>query len=203
MLDELEDMTVARVRSAQGRGEEALALLGHLLTAAEAAGRAGSMIGLRVVEALVHARCGDGARALNALEQALTLAQPEQYVNVFVQEGVAMAELLVQSTRRRAQNDPINGYIGRLLAAFPKGPEATHSRSAHAVPASSLAEPLTERETEVLQLLAAGMTSTDIAQHFVVSINTVKTQLRSIYSKLDVHSRAEAIAKARALHLLP
>jgi LuxR family maltose regulon positive regulatory protein len=65
-----------------------------------------------------------------------------------------------------------------------------------------LAEPLTERELEVLRLLAAGMSSPEIAQHFVVSINTVKTQIKSIYSKLDVHSREDAIAKARALGLL-
>jgi LuxR family maltose regulon positive regulatory protein len=67
---------------------------------------------------------------------------------------------------------------------------------------SALVEPLTEREMEVLRLLAAGMSSPEIAQHFVVSINTVKTQLKSVYGKLDAHSRDEAIAKARALQLL-
>jgi LuxR family maltose regulon positive regulatory protein len=81
-------------------------------------------------------------------------------------------------------------------------PTATERSTPRAVGDGAL-EALTERELEVLRLFAAGMTSPEIAQHFVVSINTVKTQLKSIYSKLDTHSRAEAIAKARALHLLP
>lgn len=203
MLDELEDTTVARVRGAQGRGEAALALVGRLLETAEAARRAGSVIALRVVEALIHARCGDIPSALNTLERALELALPEQYVNIFVKGGPPIAELLVQIAARRAQHDPIERYIQRLLATFPREPELRWPRPAQPIPTESLNEPLTERETEVLQLLAAGMTSPRIAQHFVVSINTVKTQLKSIYGKLDVHSRAEAIAKARALRLLP
>jgi len=100
--------------------------------------------------------------------------------------------------------------LARLLQAFASGapaqaPAATvipsAPRAAGNAPAG--AQQLTERELEVLRLFAAGMTSAEIAAHFVVSVNTVKTQLKSIYSKLDTHSRSELVARARALGLIP
>ena len=119
-----------------------------------------------------------------------------------------MAALLAENLMRRSATDPLRPYLMRILRASAPDhgeqapPTATEHSSQRAVGDGAL-EALTERELEVLRLFAAGMTSPEIAQHFVVSINTVKTQLKSIYSKLDAHSRAEAIAKARALHLLP
>jgi LuxR family maltose regulon positive regulatory protein len=96
----------------------------------------------------------------------------------------------------------------RLLRAFTTGePDVAASPVIEtAVPVSTPpagVEALTEREQEVLRLFAAGMTSAEIALHFVVSINTVKTQLKSIYSKLNTHSRAEMVARARELGLIP
>jgi LuxR family maltose regulon positive regulatory protein len=127
---------------------------------------------------------------------------------MFVDLGAPMAALLAQNLSRRSSTDPLRPYLMRILRASTPDhaeqvpPTATEQSTQRAMGYGAL-EALTERELEVLRLFAAGMTSPEIAQHFVVSINTVKTQLKSIYSKLDTHSRAEAIAKARALHLLP
>jgi DNA-binding NarL/FixJ family response regulator len=129
-----------------------------------------------------------------------------------------MADLLAQNAPRTPHNDPHQGYKGRLLAAYAQlgdGASASKPDELRALPAAPVAhtpsagersgmshEALTERELEVLRLFAAGMTNTEIAQHFVVSINTVKTQLKSIYSKLGAHSRAEVVAHARERRLL-
>ena len=199
----------ARVRIAQGQPDEALGLLAPLLQGAERDGLIDRLVELLVLQALAHAARGRGDQAIASLERGLALAEPGGYIRVFVDEGAPVAMLLGQSAARRAQNDPARAYVDRLLAAFPETmsnqvgavrnePDAHRS----SIIVQPLPEPLTERETEVLRLLAAGMSSPDIAQHFVVSINTVKTQIKSIYSKLGAHSRDEALAKARALHLL-
>lgn len=158
----------------------------------------------------MHARLSDTARARASLDAALALAAPEGCVGLCADLGPPMAELLGQRAARSAQDDPAQGYLRRLPAAFPAG--AGHGRAVEGgAPASHPApehghtsrEALTEREREVLRLFAAGLTSAEIAQQFVVSVNTVKTQLKSIYSKLDTHSRAELVARARALNLIP
>src|SRR5690606_18833027 len=119
------------------------------------------------------------------LDEALRLAAPEGFVGLFADIGAPMAELLAQNLTRRSAHDPLRPYIARLLQAFASGapaqaPAATvipsAPRAAGNAPAG--AQQLTERELEVLRLFAAGMTSAEIAAHFVVSVNTVKTQLK-------------------------
>ncbi len=214
---EIELLTVARVAVLDESNQiddaglqETLALLVWLREQALTAGRAAVIIETLTLEALACARCGAVAQAHERIDEALALAAPEGCVGIFADLGAPMADLLAHNLTQRQANDPLRPYLTRLLHLLATGqlaqtPPNITPQLAQPATGTTLLEPeaLTEREREVLRLYAAGMTSPEIAQHFVVSINTVKTQLKSIYSKLDAHSRAEAIAKARALELLP
>jgi LuxR family maltose regulon positive regulatory protein len=212
---EIELLTLARVAVLDGSDSigdaplaETLALLEWLRRHAVAGGRGAVVMETLALEALALARNGQEAQAHERLDAALAHAAPESFIGIFVDMGVPLADLLAQNLARRVAKDPLHPYLTRLERAFVLGqaeqapPTVTEHPAQPAAGAASL-EVLTERELEVLRLFAAGMTRPEIAEHFVVSINTVKTQLKSIYSKLDAHSRAEVIAKARALHLLP
>jgi LuxR family maltose regulon positive regulatory protein len=214
---EIELLTIARVavldesHPINDAGLEAtLALLAWLREQATTAGRGAVVIEALTIEALAHSRCGAVAQAHERLDEALALAAPDGCVGIFADLGAPIADLLAHNLTQRRANDPLRSYLTRLLHLLATGqpaqtPPNTTPQLAPPATSTTLLEPesLTEREREVLRLYAAGMTSPEIAQHFVVSINTIKTQLKSIYSKLDAHSRAEAIAKARALELLP
>ena len=133
--------------NAQQNTEAALPLLSHLLDAAEAAGRRGSAIKILALQALALAERGDTRQSLSVLERALSLAAPEGYVRAFVDEGRSMAHLLSQV--QTAPQGTWPDYVDRLLAAFDQS-------TATAPVAQALIEPLTERELEVLRLIAAG-----------------------------------------------
>jgi LuxR family maltose regulon positive regulatory protein len=193
-------------------------LLVWLRDHASAAGRNAVVIETLALEAIALARRAEQAQAHDRLDAALALAAPEGILGIFLDLGAPMAELLAQNAQRTPHNHPHQGFRRRLLAAYvqlgdgasagergellplPVAP-AAHAPSPGERP-GTLHEALTERELEVLRLFAAGMTSTEIAERFVVSVNTVKTQLKSIYSKLGVHSRAEVVAHARERRLL-
>ena len=211
---EIELLSLARVTILGGPSahnqDTTLTMLRWLRDHAVAAGRGAVVIEALALEALALARGGATSLAHERLDEALRLAAPEGFVGLFADIGAPMAELLAQNLTRRSAHDPLRPYIARLLQAFASGapaqaPAATvipsAPRAAGNAPAG--AQQLTERELEVLRLFAAGMTSAEIAAHFVVSVNTVKTQLKSIYSKLDTHSRSELVARARALGLIP
>ena len=125
-----------------------------------------------------------------ALERALRQAEPDGYIRLFADLGLPMARLL-QAARSRGV---LPAYIDRLLAAFVDLPAVGRQ---HALP-----EPLSARETEVLRLIAAGLTNQEIADSLVISAETVKKHTSSIYGKLGVRSRTEAAARGRALDLL-
>ena len=211
---EVKLIALARILLARGRTgedagliEECLGLLERLTDAAQKAGHINSVIeigALQVVALSSRERLrvqgvspdGSGSRALVALESTLRLAEPEDYVRVFVDEGAPMAELLYQAARQGMMPD----YCGRLLAAFPEPvPEGPDS---HAL-SEELVEPLSERELEVLQLIAEGLTNREVAQRLYITLNTVKGHTRNIYGKLGVSSRTQAVARARAFRLLP
>jgi LuxR family maltose regulon positive regulatory protein len=214
---EIELLTIARVvilaestPIENARLEETLAMLTWLREQALAAGRGAVVIEALALAALAHAGSGAREQAHELLNTALMLAAPEGFVGIFVDLGAPLAGLLAHSAKRKAQSDSLQAYMQRLLAAFRHTSSADPTLEQAGQPAlrpafersNALQEALTEREVEVLRLFAAGMTSPEIAQHFVVSINTVKTQLKSIYSKLDAHSRAEAVGRARELGLI-
>ena len=117
-------------------------------------------------------------------------------MRAFVDEGASMEELLQACRPRLAGDERLHRYAGRLLATFP----ATAADEARE--AQPLVEPLTERELEVLALLAEGLTNREIGQTLVIAKGTVKAHAASIYGKLDVHNRTSAVARARELGLL-
>ena len=196
-LREFEHITLARALLALYRAQreassvhDAARLLQRLLQAAEAGERSGSVIEILVLQALTdHAR-GDVPGAMAALERALTLAEPEGYVRMFVGEGSPMASLL----RRAAKQGIAPSYVRRLLAAVNES-EDTPVRQ-------GLIEPLSERELDVLRLLGTDLGGPDIARELTVSLNTMRTHTKSIYAKLGVNNRRAAVRRAAELGLL-
>ena len=172
--------------------EQALALLKRLLPAAEAEGRVGIQIEALALQALAHWRGGVRADALISLERALRLAEPEGYVRLFADLGVPMARLLHEARSRALLPD----YVATLLGAFQGVPAAP------APTESALPEPLSDREQEVLQLMAAGLTNHEIAGRLGISAETVKKHVANVCDKLGVRNRTAAAARARALALL-
>ena len=203
-LREVEYLVLARTLMAQDRFEEAQRLLDRLVEAAEAGGRTTRVIEMLILQALAFQAGDNTDRAMARLEQALTLAEPGGYIRIFVDEGPPMAELL---TRMKEEGGTlrVKKYIRKLLAAFEEK-EFHPFGSAQDKPSSfspqPLVEPLSERELEVLQLLAEGLTNPEIATKIFLSLNTVKVHTRNIYGKLDAHNRTQAVARARALGLL-
>jgi LuxR family maltose regulon positive regulatory protein len=195
-LREAEYLSLARLLIAQARFEESGQLLSRLRQAAEAEGRVGWVIAIQVLSALALQARGDDDQALVALESALSVAEPEGYVRIFLDEGQPMARLLYAAAARGIRPE----YTGRLLAAYP---EVELSPTVSSEPASELIEPLSERQVEVLQLIAEGLTNREIAQRLFLSLSTIKVHTYHIYRKLEVHKRNQAVAKARALGILP
>jgi LuxR family maltose regulon positive regulatory protein len=203
-LREAEHLTLARVLTAQGKFEDAQRLLGRLLTAAENGGRTKSVLEILILQALAFRAQGDEARALSALENALELAEPEGYVRTFVDEGAAMLKLLAHAREaygERRGPEPHyghSGYVGKLLVAFEQRSAPRHMPP-NVYPGI---ESLSERELEVLQLVAAGLKNQQIAEELFVVVGTVKAHLNSIYRKLGVQSRIQAVSRAKELNLL-
>ena len=156
----------------------------------------GSVIEILALLALAHAAQGDIPPALVSLERALTLAEPEGYVRLFVDEGVPMAQLLSEAAARGMMPD----YIGKLLAAFQAGAQ-TSKEKPNLPLAQPLIEPLSQRELKVLQLIAQGLSNHAISERLFLALSTVKGHNRIIFDKLQVQSRTEAVARARELDL--
>jgi len=198
-----EYLTLARVRITQGRDDleapflqDALHLLGRLLLEAKAKARINSVLEILVLRALAQQAKGDRAVAFATLERALLLAAPEGYMRLFVDEGTPMLALLRLAQARGI----VPGYVTTLLRTF--GEQTRASPALHTARSSSLVEPFTEREREVLRLLLEGASNREIARHLVLSVNTVKKHVYNLCGKLGVQSRAQAIARARTLNLL-
>jgi LuxR family maltose regulon positive regulatory protein len=190
---------LARVLIAQGRLDEASGLLTRLAEMTEAAGAMSYLIETLVLQALTLQAQRKDDQALAALERALTLAEPEGYVRTFIDEGPQMGRLL----RRAVVQGITVDYAGKLLAALEK--EATKAAAPLAVfgvAPPPLLEPLSPRETEVLRLLTTHLSHAEMAEELVVSVNTVRSHVKNIYGKLGVHSRMEAVERARELGLL-
>jgi LuxR family maltose regulon positive regulatory protein len=205
-LHEYEHLTLARILIAEDRKDhvedlldDAIGLLERLLIAAQEGNRMGSVIEILVLQALAYRAQGNLPRALISLERALTLAEPEGYVHTFVAEGAPMMALL-ESVRPDALR--LREYVRALLAGFAPDVSVGAAQKRLAVDQSQLIEPLSDRELEVLGLIARGLTNREVAKRLFLSLNTVKVHTRNIYGKLAVNNRTQAVAKARSLGLL-
>ncbi len=198
---ELEESLLARLLIAQDAPEHALDRLAGLLPAAQEEGRVRGGLEMQTISALAYAASDRQAEARPAIRAVLAAAQTERYVRLFLDEGAPMMALLNQSIDRRAPADPLRGYVERLLAAFRAGSLAPSQPLPLDHP-SALAEPLSPQEQRVLRLLAAGRSNSEIARELVVSVNTIRTHVQSIYRKLDVSNRVAAGEVARHLRLV-
>ena len=180
---------------AEEKPKDALALLARLLDAAEGDDRTGSIIPILIVQALVHQAAGDNASAVVSLKRALDLAEPEGYLRIFVRDGEALAGLLQNIEHEYGQ---------RILAAITAGqadsPAGQHQDNVHE--RGGLVDPLSERELEVLHLIAEGLKNQAIADKLFISLHTVKVHAKRIYAKLGVSSRTQAVAKAKESGIL-
>ena len=209
-----EYLTLARLCVAQGHCNEALAILRPLRRETEAAGWMMFVIRALVLEAVALHAQGHTRQALDALGRALFLAEPESYTRVFLEEATGMAQLIYLALAQGIVRGPAIDFAGQILAAveFEVPSSRFQASGAGVADASSrpetcqsvpLIEPLSERELEVLALIAQGLTNREIAQKLHLSLSTVKVHTYNTYSKLDVHSRTQAVARARVLGLLP
>lgn len=206
-LREFEQITFARVLLAQFQRNhstnllhDTTGLLERLLKAAEKGGRTGSVIEILILQSLAHQMQEDMPAALSSLERALKLAEPEGYVRMFVDEGAAMATLLLKAATSKIMPD----YTAKLLSAFEaerRGLGEEQPRLA-APASSSLTEPLSQRELDILRLFKTELSGPEIAQELVIALSTVRTHTKSIYSKLNVKSRRAAVRQAIELGLI-
>jgi LuxR family maltose regulon positive regulatory protein len=197
---------LARVLLAHNDHGRALALLQRLLATAVSQGRTNSVIEIQALRALALAGRDDEAAALGALTEALALASPQGYVRVFADEGGPMRALLTQVPVTEPGQQPAArrigpGYVTELLRACDQADAVPPRRSA--VASQSLVEPLTDRELEVLRLIAAGRSNQRIARELVVALDTVKKHVSHVLGKLGADNRTEAAARARELGLIP
>jgi LuxR family maltose regulon positive regulatory protein len=146
-------------------------------------------------QALSHHGLQQADQALEALKQALTWAEPEDYIHMFIQKEPGLQELIQQAHRIGIMPN----YIGRLLQA---SIQKQNEQNCLLRSTPAIIEPLSKREMDVLSLLAEGHSDKRIAQDLVIARETVHKHLKNIYGKLDVHSRTEAIVRARQLNLL-
>ena len=206
-LREFDHITLARLLLAQARNggpdnslREALGLLERLRQAAEAGGRMGSAIEILALQALACQMQGEAPAALDYLQRALVLAEPEGYARVFLDEGPRMAMLIGEATGEST----VPAYTAGLLAAFRGSqPGPTDQGRSPASQASLLpTEPLSQRELDILRLFNTELSGPEIAQELVIALSTVRTHTKSIYSKLDVNSRRAAVNRAIELGLI-
>lgn len=188
----------ARLRIRQGRAKEALLLIDELLGTASALDRQSRIIEGHVLRAIALQAEGRAGDALVALERALALGEPGGYVRTFVDEGMPVRELL--RTAQVRGSSP--AYVNRLLSAFQDDQPQVPTAGQEALQEHPYLEPLTDRELEVLRLVADGMTNKQVAETLVLAVGTVKKHLKNVYDKLDVHSRTQAVARARELRIL-
>jgi LuxR family maltose regulon positive regulatory protein len=194
-----EDLLRIRILLSQNQYQEALKDLETLLQEMEQLERLDIIIEIHILKALILQEQEQSAEALAALESALTLAKPRGYVRIFLDEGEPMARLLNEASIRRIHAE----YTGQLLAASSKGKLERQSISQSSPLPPEIVNPLSERELQVLRLLASPLTSTEIAGELYISVNTARFHIKNIYANLGAHSRTEALDRAKELGLLP
>ena len=194
-LHEFEHLTLARLEIANPLVN---ALLARLLQAAEAQKRRGSALDILLVQALAHEAQGNRPQALAALERALSLAEPEGYVRIFVDEGEPMRLLIEKQSRNR--DHPLSGLCW-TNSWLPLHNRWLRQNQHSSIKNQHMIEPLSERELEVLKLLRTDLNGPEIARDCMVSLSTIRTHTQNIYAKLGVNNRRAAVRRAEELDL--
>ena len=211
-LYEFDHITLARVLITRylsdpsyGSISEVMGLLERLLKAAEEGGRVGSVLEILVLQVMAYHAQGDLTAALLPLQRALTLAEPEGYVRMFLDEGPSMLQLF----REAAAHEIMPDYTNKLLVAFEAEKRKGEDKSPLPVALPEvqrdnelLIEPLSQRELKILQLIGQGLSNREIGERLFLALDTVKGHNRNIFDKLQVKSRTEAVARAHELGLL-
>lgn len=194
---DVEDLTLVRVLLAAGDTQRAHAVLADIAAQTEPGGRLRRMIEVKLLTALVLQREGRAAEALHALREAVAAAAPERWLRLFLDEGPVLAALLPHV------RDAAPAFVDELLAALPPAPVTPPTAAAPTpLPLPIPGETLSERELEILRLLAEGHSNQEIGQILYIGVGTVKWYLTHLYDKLDVSNRTQAVARARELALL-
>jgi LuxR family maltose regulon positive regulatory protein len=194
---EREDFILARLRIAEGKAKEVLNSLKQWREDAIENGRVRSQVEALCLEAMAYGVDKNLAEVTHSLSEALTIGQARGFRRIFVDEGTHMVALL-QASIPTFPKKSLTLFATTLLHSF--SPEVTSRLTETS--SSALTEPLSGQELRVLRLLVAGLSNADIAQELVVSTNTIKTHVKSIYRKLSINSREEARELARELRLL-
>jgi LuxR family maltose regulon positive regulatory protein len=199
-LGKYENLILVRAFILQGRTVEALSLLDPLFVQARQLSRTDLTIEIDILKALTFQLEDNGNQALEALAEALCLAEPGGYVRIFLDEGEPMVRLLRQAASRRIAP----AYVAKLLAASPGGlgEPVSSEREVKPSPSQPLIEPLSDREKEVLRLMAGGLSNPEIASELFVAVSTIQTHCKNIYGKLGVHRRWDAVRRAQELGLI-
>ena len=209
-LREYEHLTLARVLLARRRSDastgtvdRAVRLLDRLLSAAKSGGRWGTVLEVEVLRTVALRLSGDHGAASRALGHAVDLAEPDGWVRYFVDAGPEMAEALAELPQRPSGSDFVRHLLDAVTATGPSvSGVAARAAAGPAHDGVRLVDPLSERELDVLRLLGSDLDGPAIAQQLVVSLNTVRTHTKHIYTKLGVNNRRSAITKAHQLRLL-
>jgi LuxR family maltose regulon positive regulatory protein len=197
---EFEMLMLARVWLAEGKTDLAASALEGLYTATIAAGRFGRAIEALLLLALADQALGKETQAVERLTRVLAQAEPEGYIRLFIDDGAPMARLLYKAASQLTEN--LGDYAKRLLAVYLQEEAEWQVLMEKTLHGDRLIKPLSERELEVLRLVAAGKTNQEIAAALYIAIGTVKRHVINIYTKLDAKNRTEAVAIARQLDLL-
>lgn len=192
----LSQYVLTRLELAEGQLKAALSRAKQLAQNAQDTGELRPLIHAQALQAVILERLGHTSQALDLLQNALVTAEPSGFMRTFLNLGEPLAQLLVKATA----NGVANNTTQRLLKAFQLEQKSGAIRSAKT--GMTLTEPLSERELQVLRLLAIHLTRAQIAEQLIISENTVRTHVKNIYQKLGVHTHAEAITQAKEFALL-
>jgi LuxR family maltose regulon positive regulatory protein len=190
-------LSQARVHLAQGDPSAALAVLSPWRRQVEAKGWQDERLKVMVLQAVALQAHGEKDKAVQLLCDALAVASPAGFIRLFVDEGLPMAQLLSEAEAIGMLPD----YLGKVLAVC-KAEEQKHGDTSYPPAAQPLIEPLSQREVEVLHLMAQGLSNQEMSERLFLALDTVKGHNRKIFGKLQVQRRTEAVARARELGLL-
>ena len=197
---EREEVACARILLATGQPSLAIKRLEPVLQRATAGQRWGHVIEVRILQALANRMCDKKMQALDALSEAVRLAEPEGYLRSFVDEGTSMQALFYQLRRQERKQGP-TPYLDSVIAAFQQE-SRMHTSMKETTKTQRLPNPLSKRELQVLHLLGHGTSNQEIAQELVITIDTVKRHISHIFAKLGVQNRVQAVKQAQKLGLL-